>query len=807
MNIEQYICKLTLEEKAALLQGWTTWTTRDVPRLGIPAIFLSDGPHGLRKQAGAGDHLGLNASVPATCFPTAASMANSWDTALGEELGRALGEEAAANDVHVVLGPGLNMKRSPLCGRNFEYFSEDPYLAGKMGAAYVRGIQSAGAAACPKHFAANSQELRRMSMDSVVDERTFREIYLTAFEIAVKEGKAKAIMSSYNQVNGTYANENAHMLTEILRQEWGFDGFVVTDWGGDNDHAEGVKAGSNLVMPAPGPDCAIGLVKAVKEGRLSEKVLDQRVRELLEQVFSLTESVGTASKNFDVEAHHTIAEKCAAGAIVLLDNDGILPLKKETKTAIIGDFAETPRYQGAGSSQVNPTRLDNLKDALTAAGLAVTGYAKGFSRTESAPNPDLIQEAVELAKTAEVVLLCVGLDEILESEGMDRQHMELSQGQQALIDAVCTANRNAVLVLSGGAPFIMPERNEYRAAIHGYLGGQAGAGAMAKALLGDINPSGKLNETWPLALTDTASAPYFPSLERTAEYREGLYIGYRYFDTAGVPVRYPFGYGLSYTTFSYADIHADKDSVTFTLTNTGSRDGAEVSQVYVSCKNGRVFRPKKELKGFAKVFLKAGESKTVTVPLDDKAFRYFNVKTDRWEVETADYEICVGANVSDIRLTADVHVVGMEAPLPYGNLPSYESGKVTAVSDAEFEMLLGRPIPDGHWHGALTANDAICQLYYAKSGVARLVYKIMTSMKEKADAKGKPDLNILFTYNMPLRAIAKMTGGMVSEKMVDDILFIVNGHFFRGLGRLIVDFFKNQSANGAFMKELAKENK
>lgn len=805
MNVEQYIRKLTLEEKAALLQGWTTWTTRDVPRLGIPAIFLSDGPHGLRKQAGAGDHLGLNASVPATCFPTAATMANSWDTELGEELGRALGEEAAANDVHVVLGPGLNMKRSPLCGRNFEYFSEDPYLAGKMGAAYVRGIQSAGAAACPKHFAANSQELRRMSMDSVVDERTLREIYLTAFEIAVTEGKAKAIMSSYNQVNGTYANENAHLLTEILRLEWGFDGFVVTDWGGDNNHTEGVKAGSNLVMPAPGPDCAIGLVKAVKEGHISEKILDKRVEELLTRIFSLTESVGAASRNFDVEAHHAVAQKCAEGSIVLLDNDGILPLKRETKTAIIGDFAETPRYQGAGSSQVNPTRLDNLKDALTAAGLCVTGYAKGFSRREPAPNPDLIQEAVKLAKNAEVVLLCVGLDEILESEGMDRQHMELSRGQQALIDAVCTANRNAVLVLSGGAPFVMPERNEYRAAIHGYLGGQAGAGAMAKAILGDINPSGKLNETWPLALTDTASAAYFPSLEGTAEYREGPYIGYRYFDTAGVPVRYPFGYGLSYTTFAYSGIHADEDSVSFTLTNTGSQDGAEVAQVYVSCKNGKIFRPKKELKGFAKVFLKAGECKTVTVALDDKAFRYFNVKTDRWEVETADYEICVGASVSDIRLTADIHVTGMEAPLPYGKFPSYESGKVTAVSDGEFEMLLGRSIPDGRWRGALTVNDAICQLYYAKSCVARLVYRIMTNMKDKADAKGKPDLNILFTYNMPFRAIAKMTDGMVSEKMVDDILFIVNGHFFRGLGRLIVDFFKNLSANNTFVKELARE--
>ena len=804
MNIEQYIGMLTLEEKAALLQGWSTWTTWDGSKKEIPAIFLSDGPHGLRKQAGAGDHLGLNASVPATCFPTAATMANSWDTELGEELGRALGEEAAANDVHVVLGPGLNMKRSPLCGRNFEYFSEDPYLAGKMGAAYVRGIQSNGVSACPKHFAANSQELRRMAMDSVMDERTLREIYLTAFEIAVKEGSAKAIMSSYNQVNGTYANENAHLLTEILRDEWGFDGFVVTDWGGDNDHTEGVKAGSNLVMPAPGPDCAIGLVKAVQEGRISEKVLDKRVRELLEQVFSLTESVAAKPKSFDVDAHHAIAEKCAAGSIVLLDNDGILPLKKETKTAIIGDFAKAPRYQGAGSSQVNPTKLDNLYDCLSSAGVTIAGYAQGFDRKNPQPNPGMIEEAVRIAKDAEVVLLCVGLDEILESEGMDRLHMELSQSQQALIQAVSKENKNIILVLSGGAPFVMPERDKYRAAIHGYLGGQAGAAAMAKALLGDINPSGKLNETWPEKLEDNPSYPYFPSKERTAEYREGLYIGYRYYDTANAPVRYPFGHGMSYTTFSYSDIHADKDGVTFTLTNTGSMDGAEIAQVYVSCKDGKVFRPKKELKGFAKVFLKAGESKEVSIVLDDKAFRYFNVSTDRFEIENADYEIGVGASVSDIRLTGEIHVSGTNAPIPYEALPSYESGKILSVSDEEFRKLLGHDIPNGSWSGELTRNDAICQLYYAKTGIARFAYKILTHLKNKSEAKGKPDLNILFIYNMPFRALGKMSGGMVSEKMVDDILLLVNGHFWRGLGRLIADFFRNQSAGKSFMKELSK---
>ena len=802
MNMDQYISKLTLEQKAALLQGWSTWTTWDGSKLGIPAIFLSDGPHGLRKQAGAGDHLGLNASIPATCFPTAATMANSWDTALGEELGCALGEEAAANDVHMVLGPGLNMKRSPLCGRNFEYFSEDPYLAGKMGAAYIRGIQSNGVAACPKHFAVNSQELRRMSMDAVVDERTLREIYLTAFEMAVKEGGAKAIMSSYNMVNGMYANENTHLLTEILRGEWGFDGMVVTDWGGDNDHVEGVKAGSNLVMPAPGPDCAIGLVKAVREGRISEDVLDARLKELLNVVFATSEAVSKAPKTFDVDAHHAIARKCAEGSIVLLDNDGILPLKKETKTAVIGDFAKVPRYQGAGSSQVNPTKLDSLKDALTAAGLNVTVYAKGFSRVNPKPDRKLIEEAVAAAKGAETVLLCVGLDEILESEGMDRQHMELSEGQQALIDAVCEANPSVVLVLSGGAPFVMPEKSKYRAAIHGYLGGQAGAGAMADALLGKINPSGKLNETWPEKLSDNPSYPYFPSRERTAEYREGLYIGYRYYDTVGVPVRYPFGYGLSYTTFAYSDISASQDSVTFTITNTGSVDGAEVAQVYVSCKNGKVFRPKKELKGFAKVFLKAGQHKTVTISLDEKAFRWYNVGADRWEVESADYEICVAANVSQVQLTATVHVAGEDAVNPYGKLPGYESGSITDLPDDEFQALLGRPIPDGRWGGALTKNDAICQLRYAKSAPARLVYRILTGLKNRAEAKGKPDLNILFIYNMPFRALAKMSGGMVTEKMVDDLVFLVNGHFFRGLGRVIADFFRGIRANGTFIKKL-----
>jgi beta-glucosidase len=497
MTVEEYIGKLTLEEKAALLQGKTNWTTRDVPRLLLPSIFLADGPHGLRKQAGAADHLGLNQSLPATCFPTAATVANAWDPALGEAIGKALGEEAAAQGVQVVLGPGLNIKRSPLCGRNFEYFSEDPYLSGKLAAGYIRGIQANGTAACPKHFAANSQELRRMCSDSVVDERTLREIYLTGFEIAVKEGGAKVIMSAYNRVNGIYANENRHLLTEILREEWGFDGFVVSDWGACNDPAAAVAAGAGLNMPNPGLDCANTLCEAVRSGALAEAELDCRLRELLPLVLAL--NAAKAADSFDIDAHHALAQHCAAESIVLLENDGILPLAPKTKVALIGDFAQKARYQGAGSSLVNPTRLECLKDALQATDLAVT-YAQGYRRGKGKADRTLIREAVTAAKDAEVVLLCMGLDELSECEGQDRTHMNLPEAQLTLLRAIRNANENIVLVLSGGAPFRMPESKLFRAAIHGYLAGQAGSGAMVDALVGIVNPSGKLNESWPLKL-------------------------------------------------------------------------------------------------------------------------------------------------------------------------------------------------------------------------------------------------------------------------------------------------------------------
>ena len=800
MNLKELIKNMTLEEKAALMQGKTMWTTWDIPRLGIPSVFLSDGPHGLRKQAGAADNLGLNESVPATCFPTAATMANSWDPALGEELGRYLGAEAAANDVNVLLGPGLNIKRSPLCGRNFEYFSEDPYLAGKMAAAYIRGIQSQCVAACPKHFAANSQELRRMSTDSIVDERTLREIYLTNFEIAVKEGAPKTIMSSYNRVNGTYANENPGLLLDTLRDQWGFEGFVMSDWGASNDHVEGVRCGSALEMPAPGLDSAMNLADAVRSGKLSEADLDARLEELLNVVFETHAAVENAPKTLDRQDFQAMARKCAAESIVLLENDGILPLRGGSRVAIVGEFAEAPRYQGAGSSLVNPTQVDNLLNELKGRGLHLLGFAKGYTRKSDSADMDLIHEAVQLCAGADVVLLCMGLDERSEIEGQDREHLELPESQTALLHALARVNSNIVLVLSGGAPFRMPESATFRAAIHGYLSGQAGAGAMAHALVGTVNPSGKLNETWPMKLEDTPCHRYYPGRERICEYREGLYVGYRYYDTAGVSVRYPFGHGLSYTSFAYSDLKADSRSVTFTITNTGKTAGAEVTQVYVSCKNGRIFRPKKELKGFAKVFLAPGESKEVTVPLDDKAFRYFDTCTGKFEVEAGEYEISVAASVSDVRLTATVQVEGSAVSAAAKNLPSYEIGRVADVSDAEFSALLGRPIPDGHWTSEIDLNDPLSRLGEAKGALARLLFK---ALKKKMDSDPS-DSMMLYVYHLPLRSIAKTTGGAITENMVKDIQHIANGHSFTGLCRLIGHYFSDKKRMNAFRATLVK---
>lgn len=796
MKHRAIIEKMTLEEKTAVLSGKNTWETRAVKRLEIPSIALSDGPHGIRKQVGAGDHLGLNASLPATCFPTAATIANSWDEGLGEALGQALGEEAAAQGVDILLGPGLNIKRSPLCGRNFEYFSEDPYLAGKMAASYVRGIQSRGVHACPKHFAVNSQELRRMAMNAVVDERTLREIYLTGFEIAVKEGGARSIMTSYNQVNGTYANENKHLLQDILRGEWGFGGLVMTDWGGSNSHTAGVEAGSDLEMPSPGLDSARELAAAVLEGRLAEDDLDSCVDRLLEAVLTVKGEKKTP-RTFDQETHHLLARRAAAESAVLLKNqEKLLPLKAGTKVAVIGDFAVEPRYQGAGSSMVNPIQVETMERVIGDSQLSVVGISRGYERNGD-PEDILKKEAVDLAEKAEIVIYCLGLNELGEAEGLDRSHMRIPQNQIDLLETLAKVNENIVGVISAGASIEMPWERNCRAILHGYLSGQAGASAMVDILTGEVNPSGRLSETYPIKYEDTPSFRNFPSTERNAEYREGIYVGYRYYDTSMVRVQYPFGFGLSYTEFSYSDLQVDEDGVTFTVANDGDCGGAEVTQLYIGLPEAAIFRPYKELKGFKKVFLKAGERKKVRIPFDDKTFRYWNCRTNKWETEGGNYLIMVGACVADIRLSGRLERKGTTGELPYDReqLPSYYSGLIQQVGEREFEILLGHPVPDGKWSGELGINDAICQMYYAKSRLARLAYRCLTKRKKKSEDKGKPDLNILFIYNMPFRGIAKMTGGMVSMEMVNGIVEMVNGHFFTGLKVVIAGYIRNSTAN------------
>ena len=801
-NTELLLKELTLEEKCALLSGAETFKTRGMPQHGIPQIWLSDGPHGLRKQAGESDHLGLNPSVPATCFPTASAVANSWDAALGEEIGAALGEEAAAQEVSVLLRPGLNMKRNPLCGRSFEYFSEDPYLAGKLAAGYIRGIQSKGVAACPKHFAVNSQETRRMASDSIVDERTLREIYLTGFEIAVKEGHPRSIMSSYNLVNGTYANENKHLLMEILRGEWGFDGAVITDWGGSNDHALGVKNGSTLEMPAPGGDSVRELLTAVESGKISESDIDARLSELLPLVFDTKAALDAAPREFDAAAHHALARRAAEESLVLLKNEGaLLPLAAGTKVAVIGDFAKNPRYQGAGSSMVNSTQVDVLLDKLIDSELNVIGYQQGFDR-HGKPDAALQESACELATQADTVILCMGLDEIAESEGLDRSNLRLAQNQVDLLQAVAAVNPKIVVVLYSGSVVETPWLDNCQALLYAALGGQAGAGAVADALTGKVNPCGKLAETWPLTYADVPSAADFATRRKTVEYREGLYIGYRYFTTAEKAVRFPFGYGMSYTTFAYSDMAADEQGVSLTVTNTGSVAGTEIVQLYIAKKNSELFRPAKELKGFARVTLAPGEKQRITIMLDDKAFRFWNVKANRWEIEGGEYELLVGASVEDIRLCEKISVHGTATVHPYEDrdLDCYYKGDVLHVSDADFEKLLGHPIPKGKTK--IDRNLTLGELNHARSPLGWLVWLVLTILLDVSYKRGKPDLNILFQYNMPLRALAKMTNGAISMGMVDGIVMDLQGFWILGLVRVIYEAIKNVVLNAQMEKRL-----
>lgn len=795
MKYREKIRELTIDQKCALLSGADVFKSRELKKVGIPSLWLTDGPHGLRKQAGASDHLGLNPSEPAICYPTAALTACSWDTKLGEEIGEALAEEALEQKVDVVLGPGLNIKRSPLCGRNFEYFSEDPYLAGKMAAAYVRGIQKRGVAACPKHFAVNNQETRRMVSNSVIDERTLREIYLTGFEIVVKEGKPQTIMSSYNLINGVYANENRHLLVDILRKEWGYQGAVVTDWGCSNDHAQGVKAGSTLEMPCPGWDSVRELIAAVRSGQVSEREIDDRVKELLGLIdFTKKDKESVEESELILwEKHHKLACQAAAKSLTLLKNEGeILPFAKGTRVALIGDFAKTPRYQGAGSSQVNVLHPASVLECMKDSGLVLAGYAKGFDRL-GRPDMSLQKEAVELAGRTEAVILCLGLDEVQESEGIDRRNMKLAKPQIDLLKAVAAVNNNVVVVLFSGSVVETGWRADCKALLYAGLGGEAGAQAVVDAIVGRVNPSGKLAETWPEHYEDTPAKNYYAKSGRNVEYRESIYVGYRYYQKQQKKPAFPFGFGLSYTKFTYSGLRVEKDRVEFMVTNAGKRAGAEIAQLYVSPKDVKdgVFRAVKELKGFAKVELEAGESKQVVIPLDEKAFRYWNNETGSWEIGSGDYLIQIGSSSEVMELTGTVMIEGTQkADVSEGEaLFHYQTGDIQSVPDKEFAALLGREIAGPE--RAIDRHITFGEMKYSRSPLGWLICGVLTKLMRNSLKKGKPDLNLLFIYNMPLHALAKMTNGMVSMGMVDGIVMELRGFWIIGLLKVLAEFAKN----------------
>ena len=660
-DVKGIIREMTLEEKAGMCSGKDFWHLKGVERLGIPEVMVSDGPHGLRKQAAEADHLGLNESIKAVCFPTACATACSFDRDLLEEMGERIGDECQAEDLSVILGPAVNIKRSPLCGRNFEYFSEDPYLASQMAAAHIKGVQSKNVGTSIKHFAANNQEHRRMSCSSEVDERTLREIYLAAFETAIKEAKPDTVMCSYNRINGEFASENHWLLTEVLRDEWGFDGYVMSDWGAVNDRVKGLKAGLELEMPASGGTTDKEIVEAVKNGELDEAVLDRAVERILNIVFKFADN--RQEGKFDKEEDHKLAAKIEAESMVLLKNEGVLPLPTQgKKIAFIGKFAEAPRFQGGGSSHINSFKITGALEA--AKEVAQVTYAQGYDIKEDVIDQDMLNQTVETAKEADVAVIFAGLPDAFESEGYDRSHMRMPECQNTLISEIAKVQENVVVVLHNGSPVEMPWADEVKGILEAYLGGQAVGQAEVDVLFGKANPCGKLAETIPYKLADNPSYLNVPGDGQTVEYNEGVFVGYRYYDTKEMPVRYPFGYGLSYTTFEYSDLQLSADrikdtdtlKVTLKVKNTGDRAGKEIVQLYVADKTGAASRPVKELKNFVKVELQPQEEKTVEMELDKRSFAWYNTQIHDWYAASGEYEILAAASSRDIRLKKTVYV-------------------------------------------------------------------------------------------------------------------------------------------------------
>ena len=754
MDIKALVSRMTLEEKAGLCSGLDFWHTKPVERLGIPATMVSDGPHGLRKQDDKADHLGVNESIKAVCFPAACATAASFDKDLIRGMVEAIGDSCQHESLSVVLGPAVNIKRSPLCGRNFEYFSEDPYLAGKMSASYIQGVQSRNVGTSIKHFAANSQEHRRMSSSSDADERTLREIYFPAFEISVKEAQPWTVMCSYNRINGTYASENKWLLTDVLRDEWGFEGYVMSDWGATADRVLGILAGMDLEMPSSGGVNDAKIVEAVKSGKLDEADLDKCVERILNIVYRFTENAKPETP-WDQEAQHELSAQIAAECMVLLKNeDAILPLRKDDDIAFIGEFAAKPRYQGGGSSHINAFKTTSAVEA--AQGLKVT-YAQGYSAAKDEATDAQIAEAVAAAKQARIAVVFAGLPDAYESEGYDRTHMRMPECQNRLIEAVAEANPNTVVVLHNGSPVEMPWLDKVKGVLEAYLGGQAVGLATVRVLFGDANPCGHLAETFPKKLSDNPSFLYYGGEGNRTEYREGVFVGYRYYDRKEMDVLFPFGHGLSYTTFEYSNLRLSADAIddtgtltaTVTVKNTGSRAGKAVAQLYVAAPEMDVLRPVRELKGFEKVHLEPGEAKDVSFTLDKRSFAYWNETLHDWHVVSGKYAIQIGASSRDLPLCAAVDVTGTAALPKHYDMNSIFMDILADPRAAEIlKPFISKaasaltPDPD-------EASSAATEAISGEMGAAMLNY-------------------------MPLRTALSFSGGQVSEAQINALLEALN---------------------------------
>lgn len=759
------LADLPIERQIELLSGAGFWTTEAIPELDLAAVTLTDGPHGVRRQPDDADHLGIGNSVPATCFPTASNLGSSWDRDLLREVGEALGREALASGVAVLLGPGLNIKRHPAGGRNFEYFSEDPYLSGHLAAAMITGIQSTGVAACPKHFVANNHESHRMVCDVIVDERTLRELYLRGFEIAITEGRPKTLMTAYNLVNGVYVSDDRRLLTDVVRSEWGFDGLIVTDWGGVNDRAASVAAGADLEMPGSGGANDRVVADAVNDGRLEPAVVTDRAAAVARLLAEAPSGPGPA---VDEVSHHRLARRAAAAGTVLLTNDGVLPIDPGVDIAIIGAFAESPRYQGAGSSQVVPTRLDDARRHLEE---RLTG------RVRYSPGYDCIRDAAELAGDSEVAVVFVGLAAIDEAEGYDRESLRLPPEHDELVTAVCAANPRTIVVLANGAPVLMPWADRPAAILEGYLGGQAGGSALAGVLVGDLEPGGRLAESFPASMV-FPSEENFSGQTRQVQYREGLYVGYRFHDAAAVAPRFAFGHGLSYTRFTWDEPRVEGDgcdlTVSLTITNQGIRPGSDVVQLYVHDHVSTVYRPTKELQAFAKVHLAPGQSCDVALTLDARSFGFYDVDESRWRVESGRFDLLIAASSVDIRHTVTVDI----AAETVDHTPRGARGPGTrrfVATATEFEAMLGHGIPARTPVLPFTLNTIIDELDATRLG--RIAQRGFLAIAQRQSAKmlgADPDpvvvkLSERMIREAPLRFLVSMSGGKGSNKAFEGL--------------------------------------